>query len=66
MTTEDVKKRLYELYDIIEKHNYNYYVLDDPTVEDDEFSDSSIISLDLWPSCPQVRPWWARASILSL
>lgn len=37
MTTEDVKKRLYELYDIIEKHNYNYYVLDDPTVEDDEY-----------------------------
>lgn len=37
MTIEDEKKRLYELYDIIEKHNYNYYVLDDPTVEDDEY-----------------------------
>ncbi len=33
----DVKTRLYELYDIIEKHNYNYYVLDDPTIEDDEY-----------------------------
>ncbi|MBR5091837.1 MAG: NAD-dependent DNA ligase LigA, partial [Ruminiclostridium sp.] len=37
MNTEDVKKRLYELYDTIEKLNYNYYVLDDPTVEDDEY-----------------------------
>ena len=37
MTTEETKRRLYELYDIIEKHNYNYYVLDDPTVEDDEY-----------------------------
>ena len=37
MNTEDAKKRLYELYDIIEKHNYSYYVLDEPTVEDDEY-----------------------------
>ena len=37
MSGNDVKARLYELYDIIEKHNYNYYVLDDPTVEDDEY-----------------------------
>ena len=37
MSGNDVEKRLYELYDIIEKHNYNYYVLDDPTVEDDEY-----------------------------
>ena len=37
MTAKDVKTRLYELYDIIEKHNYNYYVLDEPTVEDDEY-----------------------------
>lgn len=37
MSGNDVKARLYELYDIIEKHNYSYYVLDDPTVEDDEY-----------------------------
>ena len=29
--------RLKELYEVIEKHNYNYYVLDAPTIEDDEY-----------------------------
>lgn len=37
MNKEAAKLRLSELYDIIEKHNYNYYVLDAPTVEDDEY-----------------------------
>lgn len=37
MNREDAKKRLEELYGIIEEHNYNYYVLDAPTVEDDEY-----------------------------
>ena len=37
MNKEAAKNRLSELYDIIEKHNYNYYVLDAPTVEDDEY-----------------------------
>ena len=37
MNKEAAEKRLSELYDIIEKHNYNYYVLDAPTVEDDEY-----------------------------
>ncbi|MGN0578580.1 MAG: NAD-dependent DNA ligase LigA, partial [Ruminiclostridium sp.] len=37
MNKEAAEKRLTELYDIIEKHNYNYYVLDAPTVEDDEY-----------------------------
>ncbi|MBP3857796.1 MAG: NAD-dependent DNA ligase LigA [Ruminiclostridium sp.] len=37
MNKEEAKKRLYELYSIIEEHNYNYYVLDAPTVEDDEY-----------------------------
>ncbi len=37
MTAETAAKRLGELYEIIEKHNYNYYVLDAPTVEDDEY-----------------------------
>lgn len=37
MNREEAKKRLYELYDIVEGHNYRYYVLDDPTVEDSEY-----------------------------
>ena len=37
MNKHDAKLRLDELYDIIEKHNYNYYVMDAPTVEDDEY-----------------------------
>lgn len=37
MNKNDAKLRLEELYDIIEKHNYNYYVMDAPTVEDDEY-----------------------------
>ena len=37
MTKTEAGNRLNELYAVIEKHNYNYYVLDDPTVEDDEY-----------------------------
>jgi len=37
MNREDVKKRLYELYDIIEGHNYKYYVLDEPSIDDFEY-----------------------------
>lgn len=37
MNREDAKKRLYELYDIIEGHNYKYYVLDEPTIDDFEY-----------------------------
>ncbi len=37
MNKEEAKKRLYELYDIVEEHNHRYYVLDDPTVEDSEY-----------------------------
>ncbi len=37
MNKEDSKKRLYELYDIIENHNYRYYVLDDPDIDDFEY-----------------------------
>ena len=37
MNREEAKKRLYELYDIVEGHNYRYYVLDDPIVEDSEY-----------------------------
>lgn len=37
MNKEEAKKRLYELYDIIEGHNYRYYVLDDPDIDDFEY-----------------------------
>lgn len=37
MTKTEAGNRLNELYTVIEKHNYSYYVLDDPTVEDDEY-----------------------------
>lgn len=37
MSKEDIKKRLYELYDIVEGHNYRYYVEDDPVIEDSEY-----------------------------
>ncbi len=37
MNREDSKKRLYELYEIIEGHNYRYYVLDDPDIDDFEY-----------------------------
>jgi DNA ligase (NAD+) len=33
----DVEKRILELRQEIEKHNYNYYVLDNPTVSDAEY-----------------------------
>ena len=29
--------RLHELVEIINKHNYNYYVLDNPTISDKEW-----------------------------
>ena len=37
MNKEESKKRLYELYDIVEGHNYRYYVLDDPDIDDFEY-----------------------------
>lgn len=37
MNREEAKKRLYELYDIIEGHNYKYYVLDEPSIDDFEY-----------------------------
>ena len=37
MGKEKIKKRLEELYNIVEGHNYRYYVLDDPIIEDSEY-----------------------------
>ena len=33
----DIKKRIKELRSLIEKHNYHYYILDDPLVSDGEW-----------------------------
>ncbi len=33
----DIKKKMQELISEIEKHNYNYYVLDNPTISDSEY-----------------------------
>ena len=33
----DIKKRIKELRSLIEKHNYHYYILDDPLVSDNEW-----------------------------
>ena len=35
-TSRDVARRARELRELIEDHNYRYYVLDDPVVGDDE------------------------------
>ena len=35
----DIRKRINELKGEIEKHNYNYYVLDNPIVSDTEWDD---------------------------
>ena len=32
-----VKKRISELRQLIEKHNYNYYVMENPTISDGEY-----------------------------
>ena len=33
----NIKKRIKELRSLIEKHNYHYYILDDPLVSDNEW-----------------------------
>ena len=37
MELNEAKKRAEELRAVIEKHNHNYYDLDAPTIEDDEY-----------------------------
>lgn len=37
MEKNEAKKRLEELYETVEGHNYRYYVLDDPTIDDYEY-----------------------------
>nr|DAT18037.1 MAG TPA: NAD-dependent DNA ligase LigA [Caudoviricetes sp.] len=35
--SEQIKNRIYELRSIISKHDYNYHVLDKPTITDQEY-----------------------------
>ena len=37
MELKEAEKRASELRAVIEKHNHNYYDLDNPTIEDDEY-----------------------------
>ena len=37
MNINEAEKRAAELRSVIEKHNHNYYDLDSPTIEDDEY-----------------------------
>ena len=37
MDKEQIKKEYEQLCKTAEQHNFNYYVLDDPTIEDDEY-----------------------------
>lgn len=37
MELKEAEKRAAELRAVIEKHNHNYYDLDNPTIEDDEY-----------------------------
>lgn len=37
MTESQAKERINQLTEVIEKHNYNYYVMDNPTVTDYEY-----------------------------
>lgn len=37
MSKEEIKKKIEELSVVIEQHNHNYYVLDNPTISDFEF-----------------------------
>ena len=47
----DIIKRIQELTDLIEKHNYHYYILDDPLISDSEWDQlfKELLSLPLHP-----------------
>lgn len=63
MTSEEAKHKIEELSKIIEQHNYNYYVLDNPTISDFEFDKllEELVSLEkhfpefLSPNSPSQR-----------
>ncbi len=45
MKSQDIKQKMDDLVHLLNQHNYNYYVLDNPTIEDSEY-DSLIAQLE--------------------
>ena len=39
MTEQDIQNRINELVDLLNKYNYEYYILDNPSIEDAEYAD---------------------------
>jgi len=42
MTREEAKKRIERLRELIEYHNYRYYVLDSPEISDEEYDNFTV------------------------
>lgn len=55
MNQEQAKQRLEELYEEIEKHNYQYYVLDNPLITDQEYDQLMRELLDLEAKFPELK-----------
>ena len=51
---DDVTRRLYELYDVLNYHNYRYYVLDDPEISDAEYDKLMRELLDIEKHHPEL------------
>lgn len=49
MDRDEAAKRIHQLIDLINEHNYNYYVLDNPTISDAEYDNlmSQLIDLEM-------------------
>ncbi len=45
MTEQDIQNRINELVDLLNKYNYEYYILDNPSIEDAEY-DNLIMELE--------------------
>ncbi|MGE0269165.1 MAG: NAD-dependent DNA ligase LigA [Candidatus Omnitrophota bacterium] len=55
MNQEQAKKEIKRLSEELEKHSYQYYVLDDPTISDKEFDELLKSLIDLEAQFPQLR-----------
>lgn len=55
MNQEQAEKQLVELYEQIEKHNYQYYVLDQPLVSDQEYDQLMLELLTLEAEFPELK-----------
>jgi len=51
-----IKERMEELIKEIEKHNYNYYVLDNPTISDVEYDKLYYALVDLENETGEILP----------